>query len=154
MLQVEITTTEPTSNKEYTNTLPQITHLTPERVHRWNQALFPAVSSLQSGTCACALILGESPERHVLLQRDARLKSFKIGLVKRELIVDVCQTLLLFFHSIQQFKQCYRLFGNKRPDFSDTNEHIVGRNAFYKDFLLKNKGLLEGFLSDSYLDPL
>ena len=64
-------------------------HLTPERAHRWHQAALPAILALYSGTQACAIIVGESPDRGFLLWRDAQLKDFKVRLVQRELVIEV-----------------------------------------------------------------
>jgi hypothetical protein len=53
---------------------PLIQPLTPERAQQWRQAIKLAMSSLRSGTQAFAIVVGDSPERQVLLARDERLK--------------------------------------------------------------------------------
>jgi hypothetical protein len=154
MVHAEITSTEPSSNKEYVQSLSQTVNLTPERAHRWNTAAFPAISTLRAGTRACAVIVGESPERRVLLQRDTSLKRFKIRLVQRELIADVRQTSLSVYSTCSTIPTVLSTVWKQTSKFSNSHETIVGRTAFYNDFLLEEKDLLEEFLSDSYSTPL
>lgn len=110
--------------------------LTPERARKWHQAMKPVVSA--------------SPHRLQVIERDNRLKKFKIRLVQRELIIEVRRRSFINFAQLIIIpSQSYRLFGNRRPDFSLNDEQIVGRNIFY-DFLLKEKSLLRTFLTDSW----
>ena len=107
--------------------------LTPERARKWHQAMKPVV-----------------PHRLQVIERDDRLKKFKIRLVQRELIIEVRRRSFINFAQLIIIpSQSYRLFGNRRPDFSLNDEQIVGRNIFY-DFLLKEKSLLRTFLTDSW----
>jgi hypothetical protein len=113
----------------------------------------PAISNLNSGTRACAIVVGESPDRHDLIRRDERLKTFKINLAQRELIVEVCDlTLDVHDQVTDKSKQSYRLLGNKRPSNSDENT-IIGRGAFYEHFLLNEEihVLLKKFISDCWV---
>ena len=140
-----------TSIKPFPNN--QQTPFTPERVERsWHQATVSAVSALHNGTRACAVIVGESPERGLLFsRRDGRLKQFKIRLVQRELVIEVCLFPSTRFDiNSNQIKSYYRLFGNKRPDFTPDDEIIVGRFFFHREFLLRKQGLLSNFLSESW----
>ena len=99
MLYATIISTEPSSaglGHGHGNTGKQtIALLTPERADKWHQAAIPAISALRSGTRACIVVVGESPDRGVLLQRDERLKQFKIKLVQRELVVEVCHLMTM-----------------------------------------------------------
>lgn len=106
--------------------------MTPERARQWKESTSDAVLGLRKGTQACIIITGEEAEAEQLKTRHNDINKLKVQLTQRELIIE-----------------SYRLFGNSRPDISEADENIVGRNNFYTGFLKKKEDLLGEFIRDT-----
>jgi len=86
MASSRVLVTEPLAT---TGALGNITNLTPERARRWGASTCRTLSGLQKGVHACAVIVGEEAEVELLVQREKRLKDFRVQLAQWELVVEV-----------------------------------------------------------------
>ena len=68
--------------------------MTLEQAQKWKKATLLTILNLNCATGACTIVVGESLEKCIFVDRDARLKHFKSQLVQREIIEKVSQVLI------------------------------------------------------------